>query len=202
MNHTILALGLAVLAACVTGCSEPKQASVPAPAPAVAAAKSEALNFKMEDIDGKPVDLEQYAGKTVLIVNVASKCGNTPQYDPLEKLYTKYKDKGFVVLGFPANNFGGQEPGTNAQIKEFCSETYKVNFPMFGKTSVKGSDINPLFSYLTAQDSKPLSKGPVAWNFEKFLINKDGKLVGRFSNRMYPDDPTIVTAIEAQLALN
>jgi glutathione peroxidase len=104
-----------------------------------------------------------------------------------------------VVLGFPANNFKSQEPGSNAEIKEFCSSTYHVDFPMFSKISVKGDDIAPLFQYLTAQESKPLSKGDVAWNFEKFLVNREGKLVGRFANRTQPDDPAVVGAIEAAM---
>ncbi len=169
----------------------------PATAPA---AKPEALSFTVKDIDGKDVDLTKFAGKVCLIVNVASKCGNTPQYTPLEADFEKYKDKGFVILGFPANEFGGQEPGTNAEIKEFCSETYKVAFPMFAKVVVKGDGIVPLFKYLTTQECKPLSKGDIAWNFEKFLISKDGKLVGRFGNKTKPDDPTVIAAIEAELA--
>ena len=167
--------------------------------PAAAPAQPDALNFTVKNIDGKDVDLTAYKGKVILLLNVASKCGNTPQYTGLEKLYAKYKDKGFVVMGFPANNFGGQEPGTNAEIKEFCAATYQVEFPMFAKVSVKGADIAPLFKYLTAQDCQPLSKGDIAWNFEKFLIGKDGKLIGRFANKTQPDDPNIVSAIETAL---
>jgi glutathione peroxidase len=158
-----------------------------------------ALDFTVKDIDGKDVNLAGFRGKTLLIVNVASFCGNTPQYEALEKLYTKYKDRGFVVLGFPANNFKNQEPNSNADIKEFCTSKYHVDFPMFAKISAKGDDIAPLFKYLTAQDCQPLSKGDIAWNFEKFLVNRNGKLVGRFANKMQPDDPTVVGAIEAAL---
>ncbi len=164
-----------------------------------AAEKHDALSFTVKDIDGKDVNLSSYRGKVILMLNVASKCGNTPQYAGLEKLYAKYKDKGLVVMGFPANNFGGQEPGTNAEIKEFCEATYHVEFPMFAKVSVKGADQAPLFKYLTSQESKPLSKGDIAWNFEKFLIDRKGNLIGRFGNRMQPDDPQLVGAIEAAL---
>ena len=150
-------------------------------------------------IDGTETTFADYRGKTVLVVNVASKCGFTPQYAGLEKTYAKYKDKGLVVMGFPANNFSSQEPGTNAEIKEFCEATYKVDFPMFAKVSVKGGDIAPLFKFLTTQDSQPVTKGDIAWNFEKFLINKDGKLINRFANKTQPEDPTIVNAIEAAL---
>jgi glutathione peroxidase len=193
---TLLALALAgaSLAAFAAGTGEqvaPPSAAAPAPAGA--------LGFTVKDIDGKDVNLAAYKGKVILLLNVASKCGNTPQYEGLEKLYSKYKDKGLVVMGFPANNFGGQEPGTNAEIKEFCAATYQVDFPMFAKVSVKGDDMDPLFKFLTAQDCQPLSKGDIAWNFEKFLINKDGKLIARFGNRTPPEDPTIVSAIETAL---
>ncbi len=168
-----------------------------------AAAKPAALNFTMKDIDGKDVDLSSYKGKVIMMLNVASKCGNTPQYTALEKVYEKYKDKGLVIIGFPANNFGGQEPGTDEQIKEFCTgadSQYHVKFPLMSKVSVKGDDIAPLFKYLTSQDSKPLSKGDIKWNFEKFLIGRDGKLVGRFGNRTQPEDATVIAAIEKALA--
>lgn len=164
-----------------------------------------ALGFTMKDIDGKDVPLSKYKGSVVMMVNVASKCGNTPQYTPLEAMYSKYKDKGLVIMGFPANNFGGQEPGTNEQIKEFCEETYKVAFPMFGKISVKGADQDPLFKYLTSQDvpvadKTEVGKGDIAWNFEKFLLNRKGVLIARFANKTKPDDPAVVKAVEAALA--
>ena len=190
---------LSLFALALAGITLAAFAAVTSPPPATPAAKPEALSFTVKDIDGKDVDLSSYKGKVILLLNVASKCGNTPQYAGLEKLYAKYKDKGFVVMGFPANNFGGQEPGTNAEIKEFCTATYQVEFPMFAKVSVKGADIAPLFKYLTAQDCQPLSKGDIAWNFEKFLIGKDGKLIGRFANRTQPDDPAIISAIETAL---
>jgi glutathione peroxidase len=160
------------------------------------------LGYKMMDIDGKEVDLSQYKGKVVMMVNVASKCGYTPQYTGLEKLYQDYKDKGFVILAFPANNFGGQEPGTDAQIKEFCTAAdskYHVTFPIFSKISVKGGDIAPLYKELI-QFSMKDAKGDVAWNFEKFLIGKDGKIVGRYRSATKPDDKGLVATIDAELA--
>jgi glutathione peroxidase len=158
-----------------------------------------ALNFEMATIDGEKVDLEQYEGKVVLVVNVASQCGLTPQYAGLEKLYDKYKEKGFVVLGFPCNQFGSQEPGSEAEIKEFCTSKYDVSFPMFSKVEVNGDGAAPIYKYLTAKDLKPAGKGDISWNFEKFLIDRDGQVVARFSPRTKPEDKELVSAIEAQL---
>lgn len=155
-----------------------------------------ALDFKPESIDGQTVDLEKYEGKVVLIVNTASRCGYTPQYAGLEKLYQKYKDKGFVVLGFPCNQFGGQEPGTDAQIKEFCSTEFNVSFPMFSKVEVKGDDAAPIYKYLTNKDVKPAGKGDVEWNFEKFLIDREGNVVHRYRSSVKPSDDELVKAIE------
>ncbi len=156
-------------------------------------------DFKVKNIKGEEVDLSGYKGKVLLIVNVASKCGATPQYDPLQALHAKFADKGFAVLGFPANNFGGQEPGTNEEIAEFCASTYSVEFPMFSKVSVKGDDKAPLFTYLTAAEN-PDKQGEIGWNFEKFLVGKDGKLIRRFATKVKPDDATVVAAIEKALA--
>ncbi len=142
-------------------------------------------DFTMKTIDGKEQPLSAYKGKTLLIVNVASKCGFTPQYKGLETLYEKYKGRGLVVLGFPANDFGWQEPGTDAEIQTFCSTTYGVNFPMFSKISVKGDKIHPLYKYLT--ESSPPA-GPVSWNFNKFLIGPDGRIIGRWGSRTTPED--------------
>ena len=166
---------------------------------AVAARADQAtpLAGEMKGIDGKPVDLAAYKGKVVLVVNVASRCGKTPQYAGLQKLYDANKDKGFVILGFPANDFGGQEPGSDAQIAEFCSANYGVTFPMFSKITVKGPDKAPLYKTLT-ETADP--KGEVGWNFEKFLIGKDGAVVGRFKSGVAPDDAKLVKAIEAALA--
>jgi glutathione peroxidase len=156
-------------------------------------------DFKVKDIKGGDVDLSSYKGKVLLIVNVASKCGATPQYDPLQALHAKYAGKGLVVLGFPANNFGAQEPGTDAEIADFCTSNYSVEFPMFSKVSVKGDDKAPLFTYLTSAEN-PDKQGDIGWNFEKFLIGKDGKLIRRFATRVQPDDATVVAAIEEALA--
>jgi glutathione peroxidase len=169
------------------------------PSPAFPPKEKSMYEFTMKDIDGKEVKLDQYKGKTVMVVNVASKCGNTPQYEALQTVYDKYKDKNFVVLGFPANNFMGQEPGTEAEIKEFCTLKYKVSFPMFAKVSVKGKDQNSFFNYLTNEESNPGFSGDITWNFEKFLISKDGKTLNRFSPRTKPDAPEVIEAIEKAL---
>ncbi|MEP6925915.1 MAG: glutathione peroxidase, partial [Pyrinomonadaceae bacterium] len=145
----------------------------------------------MKDIDGKDVKLDAYKGKVALLVNTASQCGYTPQYEGLEKIYEKYKDQGFVVLGFPANNFGGQEPGTNAEIKEFCTLKYKTSFPMFAKISVKGEDQHPLYKYLTSADTDPKFAGDIKWNFNKFLVDKDGKIIARFDSKETPESETV-----------
>lgn len=155
--------------------------------------------FSMTDIDGKNVKLDAYKGKVVMVVNTASKCGNTPQYEGLQALYNKYKDQGFVVLGFPANNFMGQEPGTEKEIKEFCTLNYKVTFPMFSKVSVKGADQHPFYTFLTNKESNPGFEGDIKWNFEKFLTDKNGKVIARFSPKTLPEDAKVVEAIENAL---
>jgi glutathione peroxidase len=152
----------------------------------------------LKDIDGKDASLKAYKGKVLLVVNVASKCGYTKQYTPLEATYGKYKDKGLVVLGFPCNQFGGQEPGTNKEIKEFCSSTYSVTFPMFDKVEVNGSNRHPLYTAL-AGPSSPFP-GDIKWNFNKFLIGRDGKILKRFDSAASPDSPEVVAAIETALA--
>lgn len=152
--------------------------------------------FTMDSIDGKPVKLEKYKGDVLLVVNVASKCGLTPQYDGLQKLYTKYKDKRFQVLGFPANEFGGQEPGTNEEIKEFCSTKYSVTFPMFSKVVVKGQGIHPLYQWLLGSTD---NHKDIEWNFAKFLVGRDGKVIARFDPRTPPDSPELLKAIEGAL---
>lgn len=160
---------------------------------------SSVYDFKMKNITGSEVKLETYKGKVVMIVNTASKCGLTPQYEGLQAIYTKYKDQGFEILGFPANNFMGQEPGTDTEIKEFCTLKYNVSFPMFSKISVKGTDQHPLYTYLTNEKSNPGFSGDISWNFEKFLIGKDGKTLARFSPKTKPDDPKVTEAIENAL---
>ena len=143
-------------------------------------------DIKLKDIDGKDVALSDYKGKVLLIVNVASKCGYTKQYAGLEALYQKYKDKGVVVLGFPCNQFGGQEPGTESEIAEFCAATYNVKFPMFSKVEVNGPGAAPLYKHLTALDTQPKGKGDIKWNFEKFVIGKSGEVVARFAPQTEP----------------
>lgn len=155
--------------------------------------------FTMNDIDGNPVSLSQYRGKVILIANVASKCGFTKQYAGLQALYEKYQEQGFVVLGFPANNFLGQEPGTDAQIKSFCTIQFNVTFPMFSKISVKGKDIHPLYKYLTSPEENGEFGQPVTWNFNKFLIGRDGMTVGYFGSKVEPLDPQLTRAIEEAL---
>jgi glutathione peroxidase len=162
--------------------------------------KKSIYKYKMKDIDGKEVKLGQYKGDVLMVVNTASKCGYTPQYEGLEAIYLKYKDKGFSVLGFPANNFGGQEPGTESEIKEFCTTKYKVTFPMFAKISVKGADQDPLYAYLTSKEKNPDFAGDITWNFNKFLIDRHGKIVARFSSKDKPDSETVTKAIEKYLA--
>jgi glutathione peroxidase-family protein len=158
------------------------------------------FDFTMNDIEGRPVALKSYSGRVILLVNVASKCGHTPQYAGLEALYQKYKDKGLVVLGFPANNFLGQEPGTNAEIRQFCSLKYNVTFPMFSKISVKGKDQAPLYGWLTAQEGKPEGPGAISWNFNKFLLNRSGQVKYRFGSKTDPLSKEVVDAIESLLA--
>jgi glutathione peroxidase len=157
------------------------------------------LDFKLTDIDGKEHDLSQYKGKVVLLVNVASKCGYTPQYTGLQKLYEDHGKDGLVVIGVPANEFGKQEPGTNADIKEFCSSKYKVSFPMLGKVVVKGDGITPLYKYLTEKATNEKFAGDIKWNFEKFLINKKGEVVGRFGSGVKPESDELTKAIKAEL---
>jgi glutathione peroxidase len=174
-------------------------------------------NIPVESINGTPSSLGEFAGSVLLVVNVASKCGLTPQYEGLEALYRSHSDDGFVVLGFPANNFGGQEPGTNDEIAEFCSTNYSVSFPLFSKISVVGEDQHPLYAELTSQvptaegkdafranlrdyGMTPTEDPDVLWNFEKFLVSRDGQVVGRFAPAVTPDDPTLVQAVERELS--
>jgi glutathione peroxidase len=163
------------------------------------ASKPSALAFTVKDIAGKEASLaEKYAGKVVLIVNVASKCGFTPQYKGLEALHEKYSAKGLSILGFPCNQFGGQEPGTNQEIQEFCQTKFNVKFDMFDKIDVNGDKASPLYKYLTGADAPVRDKGAVKWNFEKFLIGKDGQVIARYRSPVKPED--IDKDIEAALA--
>lgn len=156
-------------------------------------------DFVMKDIDGKDVKLEKFRGKVALIVNVASQCGYTPQYTGLQAVYQKYKDKGLVVLGFPANNFGAQEPGADAEIKTFCTSKFNVTFPMFSKISVKGPDQHPFYQFLTSKETDPQFAGDIAWNFNKFLVDKDGKVIARFESKDAPEGEKVTQAIEQAL---
>ena len=161
-------------------------------------AASGIYTFTLNSIDGTPAPLANYKGKVVLVVNVASQCGYTPQYSALEATYEKFKDQGFVILGFPANNFGSQEPGTNEEIKTFCTRKYSVTFPMYSKISVKGADQAPLYAYLT-KDTGPAIAGEIKWNFTKFLVDRNGNVVQRFEPAVTPDSREVIAAIEKQL---
>ena len=153
-------------------------------------------DFTMTDIDGKKVELKKYEGKVLLVVNVASKCGLTPHYRGLEAMYRKYKEKGLVVVGFPANQFGGQEPGTDEEIKQFCTENYDVTFPMFSKIVVKGDGMHPLYTWLVqATDNKE----PIEWNFAKFIVGRDGRVLQRFHPQTKPEDSKFIANIEEAL---
>ena len=160
---------------------------------------SSIYDFTMRDIDGKDVKLEKFKGKVMLIVNVASKCGYTPQYKGLQEIYSQYKDQGLVILGFPANNFLHQEPGSNEEIKQFCTSNYNVTFPMFSKISVRGKHINPLYKFLTEKETDPEFSGKISWNFNKFLINGEGKIVARFGTRTKPESEEVIQAIKKAL---
>lgn len=164
-----------------------------------ALAATSVLDFTPKSIDGQPEPLSAYKGKVVMIVNVASKCGYTPQYSALESVYKKYENQGFVILGFPANNFMSQEPGTNAEIKQFCKNKYDVTFPMFSKISVKGDDQAPLYKFLTDSATDSVAPGEIKWNFTKFLIGKDGRIAARFEPATTPDSPQVVAAIESEI---
>ena len=186
MKSSVLCLALTVLATLSAG-------------PFLVGAGASVYDFTVNDIDGNPVSLANYKGQVLLIVNTASRCGFTPQYEGLQSLYSKYKDRGFVVLGFPANNFKGQEPGTDQEIKAFCVTKYNVNFPMFSKISVKGDDQHPLYQYLTAQSTDPQFGGEITWNFNKFLVDRHGRVVARFDSRDKPEDEKTIQAIEKTL---
>jgi len=159
------------------------------------AAPLQDISFKTAD--GKDASLKDYAGKVIMVVNVASKCGNTPQYAGLEELYKKYGDKGLVILGFPCNDFAGQEPGTIAEIQQFCTSKYNVTFPIMDKLHVKGAEQAPLYAALTGADAK--FPGDVKWNFGKFLIGKNGEVIARFEPKTQPEDPTVIEAVETAL---
>ena len=184
----VAAFSLACFAVTAGRASEPTK-----PAPA--------LNFQVKDIDGKPVDLAAtYQGKVLLVVNTASKCGYTKQYAGMETVYEKYKAKGFEILAFPANEFGAQEPGSNEEIKTFCTTKYHVTFPLFSKIVVKGEGIHPFYEYLTGKKTDPAFAGEIKWNFNKFLINRKGEIIARFDSGDAPESEKVTKAIEAALA--
>lgn len=153
-------------------------------------------NFKVEDVAGKEFDLSQLKGKKVMVVNTASKCGFTPQYKELQSLYEKYRNDNFIIIAFPANNFMNQEPGTNGEILDFCTEKYQVSFPVMSKISVKGSDIHPLYKWLTSKEKNGVEDSKVTWNFQKYLIDENGKLIKSFAPKTSPWDPEILDFIE------
>ncbi|MGH7130408.1 MAG: glutathione peroxidase [Phycisphaerales bacterium] len=212
------AAGLGLVAALTARADDPKPTPTPAPpaapatpaapqapakpgmmpAPAAPADPAYVLGFTVKSIDGKDVNLADYKGKVVMIVNVASKCGLTPQYEALEKLYKAKKDAGLVILGFPANNFKNQEPGTEKEIAEFCTSKYSVTFPMFAKVSVKGADQAPLYKKITSLP-KPVGEEP-SWNFTKYLVDRDGRVVARFDPQTKPDDKAVTEKIDVLLA--
>lgn len=158
--------------------------------------------FSAENIDGVDTSLEKFKGDVVMIVNTASKCGYTPQYKGLQAIYEKYKDKGFKVIGFPTNDFGGQEPGSNEEIKEFCTLKYAVSFPMFAKITVKGEKMHPLYKFLTDKEIHPDTGGEITWNFNKFLANGEGEIVARFSSKDDPESKEVTDEIEKYLKEN
>jgi glutathione peroxidase len=163
------------------------------------AADKTVYDFTLNSIDGQPTSLSTFKGKVLLLVNVASRCGYTPQYTVLEAVYEKYKDRGLVIVGVPANNFGGQEPGTNQEIKTFCTAKYNVTFPMMAKVSVKGKDIAPLYQFLTDKNANPQTGGEIGWNFTKFLIGPDGQVIARFDSAVTPDSKEVTSAVEKAL---
>ena len=158
------------------------------------------LGFTMAGIDGKPVDLSKYRGKVVLLVNVASECGYTPQYKGLQELHEKYGKDGLVVVGVPSNDFGRQEPGTNEEILKFCQSNYKVTFPLLAKVAIKGDGKVPLYQFLTSAETNPKFSGEIGWNFEKFLVGRSGEVVGRFKSGVAPDSEPLTGAIRAELS--
>jgi glutathione peroxidase len=179
---------VALLALTVLGCQNPAMSST----------ADSIYAFKVKDIDGHEVPLSKYKGKVLLVVNTASKCGLTPQYKGLQALYDEKKKDGLVILGFPANNFNGQEPGTEKEIKEFCSLNYSITFPMFSKISVKGEDTHPLYGWLIAHSERP--KEDIEWNFAKFVVGRDGKTIKRLTPRDVPDSEAVRKAVDAALA--
>jgi len=205
-----MALALGIIAACSPGyVSAPTSAQARSPESlavtsdegriVMAAQTGSVYDFTLNDIDGKPVSLSQFRGKVLMVVNTASFCGNTPQYEGLQTMYERYQSKGFEILAFPANNFGRQEPGTNEEIKTFCYTKYSLTFPLFSKISVKGEDKHPLYRYLTEQSPFP---GEVEWNFQKYLVDRTGNVIARYHHRTKPLSDEVVRDVERTLAKN
>lgn len=182
-------ISLLILTLCGMGCESQKGTPT----------MTSLYDIQVETITGETVTLESYRGKVLLIVNTASKCGFTGQYEGLQTLYTQYADRGFVILGFPSNDFLGQEPGTEEEILSFCKLNYGVTFPLFAKGPVKGKNQQPLYQYLTDKTTNPKFSGKISWNFNKFLIGRDGTILGRFGSRTKPQDPNLIAQIEAAL---
>ncbi len=193
LRNDCLMWGLAMVVALAAAARAAESASTPSQTPP-------ALNFRMKTLQGKEVPLATYRGKVLLVVNVASKCGLTPQYQQLEALHEKYGPRGLAILAFPCNQFGNQEPGTPEEIEQFCRTNYGVKFDLFAKVEVNGPGACPLYQYLTAQPTKPKGPGKIAWNFEKFIIARNGEVVARFDPRTRPDAPEVIQVIEAELA--
>jgi glutathione peroxidase len=196
IDRSLLLPGFAALAALIVVCCSSATVSAQDPAKK----PTSVLDFRVKDIDGKDVDLSRYKGKVLLIVNTASQCGFTPQYKDLQAIYEKYKDQGFEVLAFPANEFGAQEPGDNPQIKEFCSTHYNVGFPLFSKIVVDGSGIHPLFAFLTSEETNPKFAGKIPWNFTKFLVDRKGEVIARFQPADKPTSEKVAGEIEKVVA--
>jgi glutathione peroxidase len=189
-SRLLSGLLISAASAIVVGSVLPQASADPAKSP---------LDFTVKNIDGKAVPLAKYKGSVVLIVNTASKCGFTPQYASLEKLYEKYKDKGFKILAFPSNDFGGQEPGTETEIKQFCSLNYKTTFDLFSKVVTKGDNAAPLYKWLTSKDTDPQFAGDIGWNFTKFLVDKKGNVIARFPSNVDPLSPEFDKAVQEAL---
>ena len=185
--HRLMGLTLLLLS---TGCVAQQTKEVPV---------TSLYDIEAKTIDGETIKLDRYQGQVLLIVNTASKCGFTGQYDGLQKLYETYSEQGFVILGFPSNDFLKQEPGNNDEIASFCKLNYGVTFPLFEKISVKGDDQHPLYTFLTSKQSNPEFSGKVSWNFNKFLISSEGKIINRFGSRTKPDNSELIAAIEGAL---
>lgn len=197
---SLVMIGVLVMNRSATAKGDVPSKPVPKPKP-YTSTKATALDVEMNTLDGEKVNLAQrYKGKVVLLVNVASKCGNTPQYKPLEALHEKYAKQGLAIVGVPCNQFGKQEPGTAKEIAEFCEQNYGVKFDMMAKVDVNGENAVPLYKYLTSEKADPKFAGKIPWNFEKFLFNRDGKVVARFNHKTKPDSPEVVAAIEKELA--